>query len=112
MPNYSPNYQDYCDVNTGGDPSYYDTCNAEYNQARQEYNVMKFVVFAVIGVIMILTSMFVEVTFLMVALLIGGFLILFSGLIGNLENQLIVFVTLVGAILMLIGVALKKFYDG
>jgi hypothetical protein len=112
-----PEYDDFCDVGVerpilvGEDvddtlkdeiSEEFKQCNAEYEEARDSYNQIRFYVFAVIGLVLLVVGLFVEeIVIRSVGLASGGILIL-EGAVVNLENKIAVFILLL-VILVVVG---------
>lgn len=70
------------------------TCRQEYDDARGDYNQIRYYVFAGIGFVLLLIGLIIPVTIIqVVGLSSGGFLVV-EGILFNLQNKIIVFFSL------------------
>lgn len=89
-------------INSGG---YCDTfkCNIEYDKAIENYNQIKFYIFAGLGLILMLLGLFIpEIITKVVGLSTGGILTI-QGIVMNFQNKWAVFISLI-IILIIFGV--------
>jgi amino acid transporter len=87
--------QGYCD--------FYRKCQEEYNAAQKPYNQYKFYIFAGLGFLLLLIGLFaIENLIQITGLATGGILVL-QGIIMNLQNKMVVFLSLI-AILVIFGI--------
>lgn len=91
----APCPQGYCDL--------YAKCNQEYADALKPYNQFKFYIFAGIGFILLLIGLFVRENLIQLTGLATGGILVFEGIVTNLENKAVVFVSLL-LILAIFGV--------
>jgi hypothetical protein len=85
----------YCD--------FYAKCNQEYESAMRPYNQYRFYVLAFIGFALLLTGLFMKELMIQITGLATGGILVFQGIILNLQEKGIVFVSLL-AILIIFGV--------
>jgi hypothetical protein len=110
-----PEYDDYCgnisipkDVEEGtiAEGEYMkamDDCRMEYENAMEPYNQKRFYIFALIGFVLLIYGLFVSELLLQITSLASGGILVFEGIVTNLENKLVVFVSLL-AILVIFGI--------
>jgi hypothetical protein len=91
----SPCPQGYCD--------FYQKCSQEFNDAQKPYNQKKFYVFALLGFILLIFGLFIEEMLLQITSLASGGILVFEGIVTNLQDKLIVFISLL-AILVIFGI--------
>ncbi len=91
----APCPQGYCD--------YYAKCSQEFNNAQKPYNQQKFYIFAILGFILLLIGLFVKENLIQITGLATGAILVFEGIVTNLENKAAVFTTLI-FILIIFGV--------
>jgi hypothetical protein len=91
----APCPQGYCD--------FYSKCNQAYSDAQKPYNQQKFYIFAVLGFILLLTGLFMSENLIQITGLATGAILVFEGIVQNLENKAAVFTSLV-LILIIFGV--------
>jgi hypothetical protein len=85
----------YCD--------FYTKCSQEYEEAMRPYNQYRFYVLAIIGFALLLTGLFMRELMIQITGLATGGILVFQGIILNLQEKGIVFVSLL-AILVVFGV--------
>ena len=120
-----PEYEDYCgDIRPAPKPieesqtsceqsggtwernsycNYYEECENEYDEARKPYNQIRYYIFAGIGFILLLVGLFAKENMIQLTGLATGGILVTQGIVMNLENKAIVFVSLI-AILAIFGV--------
>ena len=81
----------------------YTKCNNEYNEARDSFNQQRFYVFALIGFVLLVAGLFAKENLVQITGLATGGILVFQSVIFNLQNQIAVFLTLLG-ILVVFGV--------
>lgn len=91
----APCPQGYCD--------FYQKCQEEYNNAQKPYNQQRFYIFAGLGFILLLVGLFFRENLIQITGLATGGILVFEGIIMNLQNKLVVFIALI-AILIIFGV--------
>jgi len=91
----APCAQGYCD--------FYQKCSQAYSDAQKPYNQKKFYVFAILGFILLLFGLFVKEMLLQITSLASGGILVFEGIVTNLQDKLIVFISLL-AILIIFGI--------
>lgn len=91
----APCPQGYCD--------FYQKCNQEYNDAQKPYNQKRFYVFAFLGFVLLILGLFVKEMLLQITFLGSGGILVFEGIVSNLQEKLIVFISLL-AILVIFGI--------
>lgn len=91
----APCPQGYCD--------FYQKCNQEFNDAQKPYNQKRFYVFAGIGFILLILGLFFGELLLQITSLASGGILVFEGIVTNLQDKLIVFISLL-AILVIFGI--------
>lgn len=106
-----PEYEDFCEPiekarAVEGEPAELelrDGCYEDYDKAREPYNQNRFYVFAGLGFILLILGLFVTEMLLQVTSLASGGILVFQGIVFNLQNKLIVFIALL-AILVIFGI--------
>ncbi len=91
----APCAQGYCD--------YYAKCQQEYSEALKPYNQKKFYIFAILGFILLLLGLFISENLIQITGLATGGILVFEGIVQNLENKQAVFIALI-FILIIFGV--------
>ncbi len=91
----APCPQGYCD--------FYAKCSKAYENAIKPYNQKKFYIFASLGFILLLIGLFIVENLVQITGLATGAILVFEGIVTNLENKLAVFITLI-FILIIFGV--------
>jgi len=91
----APCAQGYCD--------FYQKCSQAYNDAQKPYNQKKFYVFAILGFVLLIFGLFVKEMLLQITSLASGGILVFEGIVTNLQDKLIVFISLL-AILIIFGI--------
>ena len=91
----APCPQGYCD--------FYAKCSQAYNDALKPYNQQKFYIFAILGFILLLIGLFIVENLIQITGLATGAILVFEGIVQNLENKAAVFTSLV-LILIIFGV--------
>lgn len=91
----TPCPQGYCD--------YYAKCSQNYQDAQKPYNQLKYYVFATIGFILLLIGLFHKENLIQITGLATGGILVFEGIVINLQNKLIVFISLL-AMLAIFGI--------
>jgi hypothetical protein len=91
----APCPQGYCD--------FYQKCGQAFNEAQKPYNQKKFYVFALVGFILLIFGLFVKELLLQITSLASGGILVFEGIVTNLQDKLIVFISLL-AILIIFGI--------
>jgi hypothetical protein len=90
-----PCAQGYCD--------FYQKCNQAWNDAQKPYNQKRFYVFAFLGFVLLIFGLFAREMLLQITSLSSGGILVFEGIVSNLQEKLIVFVSLL-AILIIFGI--------
>lgn len=109
-----PEYEDYCDeiqraVVLEGDEDFPaeveldEACYEEFRDAREPYNQKKFYIFAGIGFVLLICGLIFKELLLQITGLAAGGILVFEGIVTNLEDKLIVFIALL-AILIIFGI--------
>ena len=91
----APCPQEYCD--------FYAKCNQAYSDAQMPYNQNRFYVFAGLGFILLLIGLFAKENLIQITGLATGGILVFEGIVMNLQNKLVVFIALL-AILAIFGI--------
>lgn len=91
----SPCPQGYCD--------FYQKCNQAWNDAQKPYNQKRFYAFAFLGFALLIFGLFVKEMLLQITSLASGGILVFEGIVTNLQDKLIVFISLL-AILVIFGI--------
>ncbi len=91
----APCPQGYCD--------FYTKCNTEYQEALKPFNQTKFYIFAGLGFLLLLIGLFMSENLIQITGLATGAILVFEGIVQNLENKLAVFITLL-LILIIFGI--------
>jgi hypothetical protein len=91
----APCPQGYCD--------FYQKCSQKFNDAQKPYNQKKFYVFALLGFVLLIFGLFVKEMLLQITSLASGGILVFEGIVTNLQDKLIVFISLL-AILVIFGI--------
>jgi hypothetical protein len=76
----------YCD--------FYQKCSQDYSEALKPYNQFKFYIFAIIGFILLLIGLFVSENLIQLTGLATGGILVFEGIVTNLEDKMVVFISL------------------
>jgi hypothetical protein len=104
-----PEYTDYCNAN---EPIDYNSgqplCSLQYESGQNYYNFKIFLIFMVIGLILVIVSLFLKMTFLEVATLFSGFILMIIGMARNFDNKQQALISSVIIIGLLIFVGIKK----
>ena len=120
-----PDYNDYCDderivplnpnATAEEKESYneeYSECRAEWDTERESYNQLRYYISATIGFILLLVGLFHKENLIQITGLATGGILVFEGIVINLQNKLIVFISLL-AMLVIFGIlgyrVVKKF---
>jgi predicted cobalt transporter CbtA len=111
-----PEYNDFCeepsivplDRNaTVGEKAAYneksEECREEWDVAREKFNQQRYYVFAAIGFALLLVGLFHKENLIQITGLATGGILVFEGIVINLENKLIVFISLI-AMLVIFGI--------
>ncbi len=91
----TPCPQGYCD--------FYQKCQEKYENALKPYNQYRFYIFAGIGFLLLIIGLFAIENLIQITGLATGGILVFEGIIMNLQNKLIVFLALI-AILVIFGI--------
>lgn len=91
----APCPQGYCD--------FYTKCSQDYQDAQKPYNQYRFYIFAGLGFLLLLIGLFAIENLIQITGLATGGILVFEGIVMNLENKLVVFIALIG-ILIIFGV--------
>ena len=91
----APCPQGYCD--------FYQKCNQAWNDAQKPYNQKRFYVFAGLGFILLVLGLFFVELLLQTTSLASGGILVFEGIVSNLQDKLVVFISLL-AILVIFGI--------
>jgi hypothetical protein len=87
--------QGYCD--------FYQKCSQAYSEALKPYNQYKFYIFAGLGFLLLLIGLFAIENLIQITGLATGGILVVEGIIMNLENKMVVFLSLI-AILVIFGI--------
>lgn len=110
-----PEYSDYCndsltqwkenmtDKEIGERSAYLDECREAYDDALKPYNQYRYYIFAGIGFVLLLVGLFSKENLVQISGLATGGILVAEGIVVNLENKWIVFLSLL-AILAIFGV--------
>ena len=109
-----PEYSDYCGdldrytANMTEDENHklqdeYTACNDEYEAAQKPYNQTKYYILAILGFTLLLVGLFSKENLIQITGLASGGILVAEGIVVNLENEIIVFFSLL-AILAIFGV--------
>lgn len=94
----------YCvDLAEEGYCDFYSKCQGRYDDALKPYNQNRFYILAVIGFVLLLIGLFAIENLIQITGLATGGILVFEGIVMNLENKLIVFISLL-LILVIFGV--------
>lgn len=88
----APCPQGYCD--------FYAKCSQAYSEAQKPYNQQRFYVFAGLGFLFLLIGLFAIENLLQITGLATGGIMVFEGIIMNLENKLVVFLSLIAILVI------------
>ena len=115
-----PKYEDYCSsvdlryepVNMTKEESVkmnedYIKCSDDYNEAQKPYNQYRYYILAGIGFALLLVGLFAKENLVQLTGLAAGGILVAEGIVINLENKWIVFVSLF-AILVIFGVVASR----
>ncbi len=91
----APCPQGYCD--------FYQKCQQAYSEALKPYNQYRFYIFAGLGFLLLLIGLFAIENLIQITGLATGGILVVEGIIMNLENKLVVFLSLI-AILIIFGI--------
>lgn len=91
----APCPQGYCD--------FYRKCQEAYNAAQKPYNQYRFYIFAGLGFLLLLIGLFAIENLIQITGLATGGILVVQGIIMNLENKMVVFISLL-AILVIFGI--------
>ncbi len=90
--------QEFCEENDGewqnGYCDYYSECNAEIDVVRKVYNQNRFYVFAVLGLVLLIGGLYIKENLFQYTGLATGAILILEGVVINLQNKLVVFLTL------------------
>ena len=90
--------QTYCEETNGtwenGRCDYFKECGEEQNKARENYNQNRFYILAIIGFILLILGLFSSENLVQLTSLATGGILVIEGIVINLENKLIVFISL------------------
>jgi hypothetical protein len=111
-----PEYEDFCsNADLRYDPvnksevdlqnlnEEYNRCNEEYNAAQLPYNQNRYYILAIIGFALLLAGLYFKENLIQITGLASGGILVAQGIVVNLENEIIVFFSLL-AILAIFGV--------
>jgi hypothetical protein len=91
--------QTYCEQTNGtwGNQwcDYYGECRKEYGTARENYNQDRFYILAIIGFLLLLLGLFTKENLIQLTSLTTGGILVLEGIVINLENKLIMFLSLI-----------------
>lgn len=82
-------------------------CNEEWEVAREPYNQNRFYILAGIGFVLLLVGLFVKENLIQLSGLASGGILVFEGIVINLESKIVVFFSLLG-ILIIFGVVAAR----
>lgn len=99
----APCPQGYCD--------FYQKCNQAYSDAQKPYNQFRFYIFAGLGFLLLLIGLFAFENLIQITGLATGGILVFEGIVTNLENKLVVFISLI-LILVIFGVLAYRVING
>jgi len=85
----------------------YTACNEEYREAQKPYNQYRYYILAGIGFVLLLVGLFSKENLVQLTGLAAGGILVAEGIVINLENKWIVFVSLF-AILIIFGVVASR----
>jgi hypothetical protein len=85
----------YCD--------FYAKCQKAYEEAQKPYNQQRFYIFAGIGFVLLLIGLFAKENLIQITSLATGGILVFEGIVMNLQNKLAVFIALI-LILIVFGI--------
>lgn len=91
----APCPQGYCD--------FYAKCQKAYEEAQKPFNQQKFYIFAGLGFILLLVGLFALENLIQFTGLATGGILVFQGIVMNLQSKMVVFIALLG-ILIIFGV--------
>ncbi len=80
-----------------------DDCSRNFEKSMEPYNQKRFYIFAIIGFILLIAGLFLHELLLQITGLASGGILVFEGIVTNLQDKLIVFVSLL-AILVIFGI--------
>lgn len=69
-------------------------CQDEWDKANENYNQIKFYIFAIVGFILLLIGLFQKELLIQITGLSTGGILVLEGVVTNLENKLVAFITL------------------
>ncbi|MBT7706289.1 hypothetical protein HN747_02465 [archaeon] len=89
----------------------YEECSEEYQAANEAYNQIRYYIFATIGFILLLVGLFHKENMIQITGLATGGILVFEGIVINLQNKLIVFLSLL-AMLAIFGILAYRVVKG
>ncbi len=101
-----PNYSDFCDYKTI--PYDDENCRLDYQDARDHFNFQVFIIYSLIGVALIIASLFINMTFIEVAFMFSGFALMIEGLARNFDNKTQALISSIIIIALLVFVGVRK----
>ena len=81
----------------------FDECREEWDTSRESFNQIKYYIFATIGFTLLLVGLFHKENLIQITGLATGGILVFEGIVINLQNKLIVFLSLI-AMLIIFGI--------
>ena len=83
-------------------------CNEDYEEARDDYNQLKFYVFAGIGLVLLLIGLFTPNLIITITGLGTGLILMVEGIVFNLQDKVTTFVALLIIFVIIIFFAVRK----
>ena len=81
----------------------YEECRNDWDLAREKFNQQRYYIFVAIGFILLLVGLFHKENLIQITGLTTGGILVFEGIVINLQNKLIVFISLI-AMLVIFGI--------
>jgi hypothetical protein len=85
----------------------YDKCRDEFREAQKPYNQYRYYIFAGLGFLLLLAGLYFKENLIQLTGLAAGGILVAEGIVINLENKLIVFISLL-AILVVFGIVAAR----
>ncbi len=111
----APNYSDYCDYKIDPfvkdfetDQTYREECNVNYQIAREQHNILLFIVFSLVGFGLVITSFYVNTLFIEVSTMLSGFILMITAFAQNFDNKPLALISAIIILVLLIYTGTKK----
>jgi hypothetical protein len=108
----SPKFIDNCTQIDGcNNIAYYEDCNNQYNEARDDYNNNIFYVFVIAGLVLAIVGLFIAGLSFQIVWLSSGVALIIEGIIRNLNDKIPAFIAGVIVFIILSYFVYKKVED-